>query len=78
MDGELQEHGNFKKLERFKEHTIDAVIGQADKKLTEAALRPLVEQALKMGKGTLKLRLADKSIPHHEHRDELPLMRLVL
>lgn len=62
VDGEFKSTENFKKLERFKEHTIDAVIGQADKKLTEAALRPLVEQALKMGKGTLKLRLADKSI----------------
>ena len=62
VDGEFKDTLNFKRLERFKEHTIDAVVGRTDKNATQGVLRPLVEQALKMGKGTLKLRLPDKTI----------------
>ncbi|MDB6137718.1 MAG: excinuclease subunit, partial [Verrucomicrobiaceae bacterium] len=62
VDGEFKDTLNFQRLERFKEHTIDAVIGRTDKSATGGVLRPLVEQALKMGKGTLKLRLPDKTI----------------
>ena len=62
VDGEFRETMNFKRLERFKEHTIDAVIARTEKSATEITLRPLVEKALKLGKGTLKLRLADKSV----------------
>ena len=62
VDGEFRDTLNFKRLERFKEHTIDAVVGRTDKSATAGVLRPLVEQALKMGKGTLKMRLPDKTI----------------
>ncbi len=62
VDGEFRDTMNFKRLERFKEHTIDAVIARTEKTATEITLRPLVEKALKLGKGTMKLRLADKSI----------------
>ena len=62
VDGFFRDTLNFKRLERFKEHTIDAVIGEVGKGASQAVLRPLVEKALKMGKGTLKLRMADKSI----------------
>jgi excinuclease ABC subunit A len=62
VDGQFKNTLNFKKLERFKEHTIDAVIAQIDKGTNELELRPLVEQAIKMGKGTLRLMLADKTI----------------
>ena len=62
VDGQFKSTLNFKKLERFKEHTIDAVIAQIDKGTKELDLRPLVEQAIKMGKGTLRLLLADKTI----------------
>ena len=62
VDGQFKCTLNFKKLERFKEHTIDAVIAQIDKGTKELELRPLVEQAIKMGKGTLRLLLADKTI----------------
>ena len=62
VDGQFKNTLNFKKLERFKEHTIDAVIAQIDKGTNGIELRPLVEQAIKMGKGTLRLLLADKTI----------------
>ncbi|MBX7208967.1 MAG: excinuclease ABC subunit UvrA [Verrucomicrobiaceae bacterium] len=62
VDGDFRDTLNFKRLERFKEHTIDAVIARTEKSATEITLRPLVEKALKLGKGTLKLRLADKSV----------------
>jgi excinuclease ABC subunit A len=62
VDGQFKSTLNFKKLERFKEHTIDAVIAQIDKGTNGIELRPLVEQAIKMGKGTLRLLLADKTI----------------
>jgi len=62
VDGEFRDTMNFKRLARFVEHTIDAVVARTEKGATEISLRPLVEKALKLGKGTLKLRLADKSI----------------
>ena len=62
VDGAFRDTANFSRLERFKEHTIDAVIAHTDRGMSATALRPLVEKALKMGKGTLKLRLPDKSI----------------
>jgi excinuclease ABC subunit A len=62
VDGEFRDTANFKRLERFKEHTIDGVIGRTEKNTRAVALRPMIEKALKLGKGMLKLRLADKSI----------------
>ena len=62
VDGAFKDTANFSRLERFKEHTIDAVIAHTERGMSAIALRPLIEKALKMGKGTLKLRLPDKSI----------------
>ncbi len=62
VDGVFRDTANFSRLERFKEHTIDAVIAHTERGMSATALRPLIEKALKMGKGTLKLRLPDKSI----------------
>jgi excinuclease ABC subunit A len=62
VDGEFRDTAGFQRLERFKEHTIDAVIGKVGKSDDAEKLRPLIETALKMGKGTIKLRLNDKSM----------------
>ncbi|MDZ4288514.1 MAG: excinuclease ABC subunit UvrA, partial [Prosthecobacter sp.] len=61
VDGEFRDTMNFKPLARFKEHSIDAVITRVAKGENIVALRPQVEKALKMGKGTIKLRFADKA-----------------
>lgn len=61
VDGELKDTLTFKPLARFKEHNIDAVVAKVEKGLSPLELRPLVDKALKMGKGTIKLRFADKS-----------------
>ena len=62
VDGEFKPTMGFKRLERFKEHSIDAVIAKVAKGEKDDVLRPHIETALKMGKGTIKLRLADKSM----------------
>ena len=62
VDGEFRDTVGFQRLERFKEHTIDAVIGKVGKNDDAEKLRPLIETALKMGKGTIKLRLNDKTM----------------
>jgi len=62
VDGEFKDTANFKKLARFKEHTIDAVVAQTERSMNETALRSTIELALKLGKGTLKLLLPDKSM----------------
>lgn len=59
VDGTIQPVVGFKKLERFKEHNIDVLVDQLSSKegdRTEAAIR----QALKIGKGTARLRDARK------------------
>ena len=55
VDGEFRATENFKKLARFKEHSIDAVVAELEKNTREVELRPLLEKALKLGKGTVKL-----------------------
>ena len=62
------------KLERFKEHTIDAVVGMIDAKRILKA-RNLVQRALDIGRGTAHLLDAEKSPHRHEHGDELPGLR---
>jgi excinuclease UvrABC ATPase subunit len=61
VDGVFQDTLNFKRLERFKEHTIDAVVSKIEKKMKADAIRADVERALKMGKGTLKVLMRDKT-----------------
>lgn len=62
VDGEFKDTLNFKPLARFKEHTIDAVVSCVDKGVSAVELRPLIDKAIKLGKGTIKLRLADQSM----------------
>jgi excinuclease ABC subunit A len=62
VDGDFKDTANFKRLERFKEHNIDAVIARTERGMTATALRPLIEKALKLGKGTIKVRLPDRSL----------------
>jgi excinuclease ABC subunit A len=54
VDGQLIPVGQFRKLERFKEHTIDAVVGMIDAKRILKA-RNLVQRALDIGRGTAHL-----------------------
>ncbi|WP_395753117.1 excinuclease ABC subunit UvrA [Prosthecobacter sp.] len=62
VDGEFRDTMGFKKLERFKEHTIDAVIARVSMSDDAEQIRSHIEAALKMGKGTIKLRLNDKTM----------------
>lgn len=59
VDGAFQAVEGFEKLARFKEHTIDVVIAELDKKAVAAlgpeGLHEKVEEALRVGKGTAKL-----------------------
>src|SRR5213075_66264 len=45
---------NFRRLERFKEHTIEVVVGLIDRKRIAAA-REVVRRALEIGRGTARL-----------------------
>ena len=54
VDGQLMPIGQFRKLERFKEHTIDVVVGVIDAKRILKA-RNLVQRALDIGRGTAHL-----------------------
>jgi len=54
VDGKLLPIAQFRKLERFKEHTIDVVVGAIDAKRILKA-RNLVQRALEIGRGTAHL-----------------------
>ncbi|HEY8835130.1 MAG TPA: excinuclease ABC subunit A, partial [Chthoniobacterales bacterium] len=54
VDGALLPLAQFRKLERFKEHTIDVVVGSIDAKRILKA-RNLVQRALAIGRGTAHL-----------------------
>ncbi|MBA3963011.1 MAG: ATP-binding cassette domain-containing protein [Chthoniobacterales bacterium] len=54
VDRQLIPIKQFQKLERFKEHTIDAVVGGIDAKRILKA-RNLVQRALQIGRGTARL-----------------------
>jgi excinuclease ABC subunit A len=54
VDGVLVPVSQFRKLERFKEHTIDVVVGVIDAKRILKA-RNLVQRALEIGRGTAHL-----------------------
>ncbi len=53
VDGELIEVDGFQPLERFKEHTIDVLVGTIDKDAKKGLL-DLTKRALEIGKGTAK------------------------
>src|SRR5260370_9795115 len=54
VDGKLVPVSHFRKLERFKEHTIDVVVGVIDAKRILKA-RNLTQRALEIGPGTAHL-----------------------
>jgi excinuclease ABC subunit A len=54
VDGQLVPIRNFRKLERFKEHTIDVVVGVIDRRRIAKA-RDLARRALEIGRGTARL-----------------------
>ena len=54
VDGKLVPVSHFRKLERFKEHTIDVVVGLIDAKRILKA-RNLTQRALEIGRGTAHL-----------------------
>ncbi len=59
VDGQFLPAAGFKKLERFREHTLEVVVGEVrgGKKAAadNAAVREIVRRALEIGKGTAKL-----------------------
>jgi excinuclease ABC subunit A len=56
VDGKWMATEGFKPLARFKEHQIDALVARVPRATSALLLRPLVEKALKMGRGSLKWR----------------------
>ncbi len=54
VDGKLVPIPHFRKLERFKEHTIDVVVGLIDRKRIAKA-REIAGRALEIGRGTARL-----------------------
>jgi len=54
VDGRLVPISLFRKLERFKEHTIDVVVGVIDRRRLAHA-RDVVRRALEIGRGTARL-----------------------
>ena len=54
VDGKLIPIAQFRKLERFKEHTIDVVVGVIDRRRIASA-REITRRALEIGRGTARL-----------------------
>jgi len=54
VDGKLIPLAQFRKLERFKEHTIDVVVGVIDRRRIDEA-REITRRALEIGRGTARL-----------------------
>ena len=54
VDGKLIPVAQFRKLERFKEHTIDVVVGVIDRRRIASA-REIARRALEIGRGTARL-----------------------
>jgi excinuclease ABC subunit A len=54
VDGQFIPIAKFRKLERFKEHSIDVIVGVIDKKRIAKA-RSLSQRALEIGRGTARL-----------------------
>ncbi|MDD5200318.1 MAG: excinuclease ABC subunit UvrA, partial [Terrimicrobiaceae bacterium] len=54
VDGKLTPVANFEKLERFREHTIDVLIGEISSAAAKDAPK-LVRQAIAVGKGTARV-----------------------
>lgn len=55
VDGKLVRVANFNKLERFKEHTIDALVGEVDSS-NASEVPAVVRRAIEIGKGSARVR----------------------
>ncbi|GAT35551.1 excinuclease ABC subunit A [Terrimicrobium sacchariphilum] len=55
VDGKLVRVTNFNKLERFKEHTIDALVGELDSS-NASEIPAIVRRAIELGKGSARVR----------------------
>ena len=55
VDGQFQSVEGFQKLERFKEHSIDVVVGEVKKTTPPDEIRELAETALRIGKQSAKI-----------------------
>ena len=55
VDGHIMASEGFERLERFREHHIDAVVAELDKATPPSELRSRIEEALRIGKGTAKI-----------------------
>jgi excinuclease ABC subunit A len=53
VDGRLMAVADFKRLERFREHTIDVVVGE---RRSPKRIEQILRRALQIGKGTARLR----------------------
>ena len=78
VDGEMVEVANFQALERFKEHTIDVLVGTLEQGASKGVLE-LAKKALETGKGTAKARpvppdsgATSKVIPEKTPAEKLP------
>jgi excinuclease ABC subunit A len=60
VDGQFKPSANFKKLERFKEHSIDVVVAIIEPEIGMKPLQEVIERALRIGKGTARLLDASK------------------
>jgi excinuclease ABC subunit A len=54
VDGAIIAVGDFKRLERFREHSIDVIVGEVTEKTAAGEVLELVETALRLGKRTLR------------------------
>ncbi len=54
VDGQFKSARGFQKLERFKEHSIDVVVGEVTKSTKPEEIRELAELALSIGKQTAR------------------------
>ncbi|MDF1824926.1 MAG: excinuclease ABC subunit UvrA [Verrucomicrobiales bacterium] len=54
VDKQLVAVDEFERLERFKEHHIDVIIGEVDRKTTPEETLSMVETALRLGKRTIR------------------------
>lgn len=78
VDGAFRDTLNFKKLERFKEHTIDAVIAKVEKGTSELTLRALVGNSLEDGQGDAACPDGGQIHSGAEYVHELPFLRHVV
>jgi len=69
VDGELVEVADFLPLERFKEHTIDVLVGTIEKDAAKGIL-DLSKRALEIGKGTAKVRHTPATTPQPAKGDK--------